>query len=75
MSWLGVIEDHHHAPDATRIAFAVESREEVDRLAEIVRAVRAVNVEGPEDVMKKGRYDERTKARKARVRSLCRCES
>src|SRR5512145_2596724 len=50
LSWLGVIEDRNHVPNATRLAFAVESREEVDRLAEIVRSAGAINVEGPEDM-------------------------
>lgn len=50
LSWFGVIEDHNHVPNATRLAFAVESREEVDRLAEIVRAAGGINIEGPEDM-------------------------
>jgi hypothetical protein len=50
LSWFGVIEDHNHVPNATRLAFAVESCEEVDRLAEIVRAAGAINIEGPEDM-------------------------
>ena len=45
-----MIEDHHHIPNATRLAFAVESRKEVDRLADIVRAAGAINIEGPEDM-------------------------
>jgi len=31
LSWFGVIEDHNYVPNATRLAFAVESREAVDR--------------------------------------------
>lgn len=50
LSWFGVIQDPDHAPNATRYAFAVDSREEVDRLAEIVRAAGAINIEGPEDM-------------------------
>lgn len=50
LSWFGVIEDHSHVANATRLAFAVESYEEVDRLAEIVRAAGAINIEGPEDM-------------------------
>jgi predicted lactoylglutathione lyase len=38
------------SPNATRITFAVERCEEVDRLAEIVRAAGAINIEGPEDM-------------------------
>ena len=48
LSWFGVIEDHSHV--ATRLAFAVESYEKVDRLAEIVRAAGVINIEGPEDM-------------------------
>ena len=48
LSWFGVIEDHNHVANATRFAFAAESREEVDRLADIVRAAGAINIEGPE---------------------------
>jgi predicted lactoylglutathione lyase len=50
LSWFGVIEDQHHVPNATRLAFAVESSQEVDRLADIVRAAGAINIEGPEDM-------------------------
>jgi catechol-2,3-dioxygenase len=50
VSWFGVIEDHSHVPNATRLAFAVEDREEVDRLAEIARSAGAINIEGPEDM-------------------------
>jgi catechol-2,3-dioxygenase len=48
LSWFGVIEDRNHLPNATRLAFAVESHGEVDRLAEIVRAGGGTNIEGPE---------------------------
>ena len=47
MSWFGAIEDRDHVPNATRIAFAVESCEEVDRLAAIVRSAGGRNIEGP----------------------------
>lgn len=50
LSWFGVIEDRKHVPNATRLAFAVGSCEEVDRLAEILRAAGAINIEGPEDM-------------------------
>jgi predicted lactoylglutathione lyase len=49
-AWFGVVEDHSHVANATRLAFAVESYEEVDQLAEIVRAAGAINIEGPEDM-------------------------
>ena len=50
VSWFGVIEDRNLVPNATRIAFAVESCAEVDRLDEIVRSAGAVNIEGPENM-------------------------
>jgi catechol-2,3-dioxygenase len=50
LSWFGVIEDRHHVPNATRYAFAVENRDEVDRLTKIVRSSGGVNIDGPEDM-------------------------
>ncbi|MDL5048688.1 VOC family protein [Oscillatoria amoena NRMC-F 0135] len=50
ISWFGVIEDTKHVPNSTRHAFAVASREEVDRLTDIVRAAGGINVDGPEDM-------------------------
>ena len=50
LSWFGVIEDRNHVPNSTRLAFAVESTEEVDRLAAIIRSAGALNFEGPEDM-------------------------
>jgi catechol-2,3-dioxygenase len=50
LSWFGVIEDRDHLPNATRIAFAVESCEEVGRLAKVIRSAGARNIEGPEDM-------------------------
>jgi catechol 2,3-dioxygenase-like lactoylglutathione lyase family enzyme len=35
--WFGFIEDKNHRPNANRIAFWAESREEVDHLAGVVR--------------------------------------
>ncbi len=49
-SWFGVIEDHDHVANATRIAFAAKSCAEVDRLAEVVRSAGARKIEGPEDM-------------------------
>ena len=40
----------------TRIAFWAESREEVDRIAEIARAAGAKNIEGPELYEEPGYY-------------------
>jgi predicted lactoylglutathione lyase len=44
----GFIHDPNHKPNETRIAFWADSREEVDRVAEIARAAGAKNIEGPE---------------------------
>jgi predicted enzyme related to lactoylglutathione lyase len=46
--FLGFTEDPDHQPNGTRIAFWAETREEVDRLAELVRRAGARNIEGPE---------------------------
>lgn len=45
--FIGLIEDPQHRPSATRIAFWAESKEELDRIAMIVVAAGAQNVEGP----------------------------
>ena len=45
--FVGVIGDREHKPNATRLAFWAETREEVDRLAKVVRAAGGKNVEGP----------------------------
>jgi predicted enzyme related to lactoylglutathione lyase len=45
--FIGVIEDREHRPNATRLAFWAETRAEVDRIAEVVRAAGGRNVEGP----------------------------
>jgi catechol 2,3-dioxygenase-like lactoylglutathione lyase family enzyme len=41
-------EDPAHSPNGTRIAFWAETREEVDRIARIVRDAGGRNLEGPE---------------------------
>jgi catechol 2,3-dioxygenase-like lactoylglutathione lyase family enzyme len=41
-------EDRHHQPNGTRIAFWAETREEVDRMAKLVRDLGGRNLEGPE---------------------------
>ena len=46
--FFGFTEDRHHQPGATRISFWAESREEVDRLAQLVRDIGGKNLEGPE---------------------------
>lgn len=45
--FIGVIEDREHKPNATRLAFWAETREEVDRIAEVVAAAGGKNLEGP----------------------------
>lgn len=47
LTWFGVIEDRDHTANASRLAFAVDSTDEVDRLAEIICSAGATNVEGP----------------------------
>jgi len=44
----GFTVDPGHTPNGTRIAFWAETPEEVDRLAEVVRAAGAKNLDGPE---------------------------
>jgi catechol 2,3-dioxygenase-like lactoylglutathione lyase family enzyme len=45
--FFGFTEDPNHHPNATRIAFWVNSPSEVDRVAGIIRRAGARNVEGP----------------------------
>lgn len=49
LTWFGVIEDPNHIPNSTRLAFAVDSVDEVNRLAAIIRSAGALNPEGPEN--------------------------
>ena len=46
--FFGFTEDPHHQPNGTRIAFWADTREEVDRLAKLVRDIGGKNLEGPE---------------------------
>ena len=41
-------EDKNHQPNGTRIAFWANTRDEVDRIAELVRQAGGKNLEGPE---------------------------
>jgi predicted lactoylglutathione lyase len=41
-------QNRRHQPNDTRIAFWAESREEVDRVARLVRKIGGKNLEGPE---------------------------
>jgi catechol 2,3-dioxygenase-like lactoylglutathione lyase family enzyme len=46
-AYFAVTEERGHAPNANRIAFWVESPEEVDRLAEVARHAGAAELSGP----------------------------
>lgn len=46
--FFGFTEDRQHQPNGTRIAFWADTREEVDRIAELVREIGGRNLEGPE---------------------------
>jgi catechol 2,3-dioxygenase-like lactoylglutathione lyase family enzyme len=41
-------EDANHVPNETRVAFWADTREEVDRVAELVRQAGGRNLEGPQ---------------------------
>ena len=45
--FVGLIEDPAHVPNATRVAFWADTKEEVNRVAEVVRSAGARNIEGP----------------------------
>ena len=46
--FFGFTEDPGHKPNGTRIAFWADTREEVDKFAEVVRQAGGKNLEGPE---------------------------
>lgn len=46
-AFFGFTEDPGHQPNATCIAFWVNTREEVDRIGEVVGRVGGQNIEGP----------------------------
>jgi len=46
--FFGFTKDQNHPPNGTRIAFWADTREEVDRLAELVREAGGKALEGPE---------------------------
>ncbi len=48
--WFGITEDPDHRPNANRVAFWVESRSEVDRIAELLRGAGALDVSGPKEM-------------------------
>jgi len=43
-----VVEDPEHKPNGTRISFWAETRDEVDRVAEVVKKAGGLVLEGPE---------------------------
>jgi len=45
--FFGFTEDRHHQPNGTRIAFWADTREEVDRIAKLVREIGGGDLEGP----------------------------
>lgn len=47
-AFFGFTEDPAHQPNATCIAFWVDNRKDVDRIANVVRAVGGLNIEGPD---------------------------
>ncbi len=48
MDFFGFTEDRNHQPNGTRISFWAETRDEVDRIAKLVREIGGKNLEGPE---------------------------
>jgi catechol 2,3-dioxygenase-like lactoylglutathione lyase family enzyme len=46
--FFGFTQDQNHQPNGTRIAFWADTREEVDRLAKLVREAGGKALEGPE---------------------------
>ncbi|MBV8813247.1 MAG: VOC family protein [Verrucomicrobia bacterium] len=46
-AFFGFTEDPGHRPNGTRIAFWVNSREHVDRIAQVVQRAGGRNIEGP----------------------------
>jgi len=56
-AYFAITEDPEHVPNANRIAFWAPSREEVDRIAAVVREAGGRNIEGPEAVPYSPTYD------------------
>jgi predicted lactoylglutathione lyase len=46
--FFGFTQDRTHRPNGTRISFWAETRDEVDRVAQLVRKIGGKNPEGPE---------------------------
>src|SRR5205085_7553049 len=45
--FVAIIEDKNHVPNASRVAFWAETKEEVDAFAKVLGRIDARNVEGP----------------------------
>jgi catechol 2,3-dioxygenase-like lactoylglutathione lyase family enzyme len=45
--FFGITEDREHRPNRNRVAFKADSNHRVDQLAEFVRSIGAMNIEGP----------------------------
>jgi predicted lactoylglutathione lyase len=54
--FFGLMTDHRHRPNGSRVAFRAVSRDDVDRLADIARAAGARSMEGPENYGGSPRY-------------------
>ncbi len=48
LEFFGFTQDSNHQPNGTRIAFWADTREEVDRVAKLVREAGGKTLEGPE---------------------------
>src|SRR5438477_155345 len=48
VEFFGFTEDLDHQPNGTRIAFWADSRDAVDKVAQVLRTAGAKNIEGPE---------------------------
>ena len=46
-AFFGFTQDRRHQPNGTRLAFWAETRDEVDRLARLVRKIGGKSLEGP----------------------------
>src|SRR5215831_11139378 len=49
-TYFGITESPGHAPNENRIAFRVESNDEVDRVAEVARGAGATELSGPKEM-------------------------
>jgi catechol 2,3-dioxygenase-like lactoylglutathione lyase family enzyme len=61
--FFGFTEDKNHQANGARIAFWADTREEVDRIAELVRQAGGKNPEGPEPVSITARATMRSSSR------------